>query len=255
MEEKSNFLNHATKIKSKSKTTIKMSQIEKFILNISDFVLKNANNGHTRRSDNIRHHTDKLALFGDFGFPITKQSWYSQYHKRPSDLKDSANIIDGNEDEFKETLIKISSDWMLPIKRVDIQKFRCSLFLNRAQCFRNVLEMVLFSDAQYGRWTKQSIQYDVQLYQRTNEYTLTEHRCKILTSALINLLEASGFHTTKNGQQFADYPAIGIMVTSSRHGEFDQKRKLEVDMNNNSRRIICGAVKSTDNQTPDDFIQ
>lgn len=232
-----------------------MSQIEKFIVNITDFVLKNANDGYIRRSDNIRHHTDKLAIFGDFGFPITKQSWYSQYHKRPNDLNDGAKIIEGDEDEFKDTLIKISSDWMLPIKRVDIQKFRCSLFLNRAQCFRNILEMVLFSDPHYGRWQKQPVQYDVQLYQRTNEYTLTEHRCKLLTSALINLLEVSGFHTIKNGQQYGDYPAIGIMVTSSRHGECEQKRTMEVDMNNNSRRIICGVVKSNNNQTPHDFIQ
>lgn len=232
-----------------------MSQIEKFNENITDFVLKSANNRHIRRSDNIRHHTDKLAIFGDFGFPITKQSWYSQYHKRPTHSNDSASIIDGDVDKFKETLIKTSSDWILPINRVDIQKFRCSLFLNRAQCFRNVLEIVLFSDPHYGRWKKQPVQYDVQLCQRTNEYTLTEYRCKILTIALINLLEASGFLTVRNGQHFADYPAIGLLVTSSRHGECEQNRKMEVDMNNNSRRIICGTVKSRDNQTPQDFIQ
>lgn len=233
-----------------------MSQVEKFLANINEFILKDNREKCARPSNSIRQHTDKLAHFGDFGFPITRQAWNSRNHTVKTDS--TANIFDGNENEFKAALVEASSDWPFPIERVDIQKFRCLVFLNRAQCFQNVFQLVLYGDEHYGRWQEQSnasIAYDIQLHPRTNERTMTEYRCALVSKTLINLLTMSGFETVQNGEKFTDKSAIEILVTSSRHDVREQRRQCQIDYNNNMRRIICGTVRSREGQTSDDYIR
>lgn len=235
-----------------------MSQVDVFIENITNFVFKNKNDDYIRQSNNIRHHTDKLAVFGDFGFPITKQAWYCRRYTDANDM----NIIDDSENEFKSTLIRCSASWVLPIERVEIQKFRCLLFLHRGQCFRNVLKMVLYDDPQYGRWqhaSNTSNVYDIQLQRRSNENTLTEYRCATLAKVLVNVLKVSGIEVVgPNGEEksYNERSALEISVTSSsRHDEHRNQRQPEVDCNNNTRRIICGTVKCSFGQTSDEYVQ
>lgn len=230
-----------------------MSQVDAFIENITNVVCENQKDGYIRQSKNIRHHTDKLAVFGDFGFSITKQAWYS---RRRTDANDPT-IIDHNESEFKAALIRNSAKWVLPIERVEVQQFRCLLFLNREQSFRNMLKTVLYDDPQYGRWhepTNTSKAYDIQLQRRSNENTLTEYRCALLAKVLVNLLKVSGIAVME--QHNDGLQCIEISLTSaSRHDENKKQRQPEVDYNNNIRRIICGTVKCTSGQTSDDYVQ
>lgn len=236
-----------------------MSQVEQFLAHISEFITKDKNGTFARHSTTIRHHTDKLALFGDFGFPITRQAWHCRGRAAKTDALDNmTNIFDGNEGEFKSALIAASSGWPFPIERIDIQKFRCLVFLDRAKCFRNVLKAVLHDDRHYGRWQQQSnalIAYDIQLHQRTDERTLTEYRCALVSKALANLVAVSGLELVQNGRQCVDKSVVEISVTSSRLDVRDQRRPCEIDYNNNTRRIICGTVKYRAGQTFDDYIR
>lgn len=242
-----------------------MTQLDELFKQIGKFVLKQTDFSFSRAQTIIKQHTEKLSQMGDIGFPTTIQPWLNSIEK-PSHFQDHKQIINESEDDFARELIEISSDWLFPIEMVKFKQFRCMLFLNRQKCYSGVLKTVLYDDAlSYGQWHHHTndTNYAVQLVKKSNDNTLVEHRCMLITKVLINLLRVSGFETniTKfDGIDFDAKNSMKILVTSARGDDAKRShRQSELELNNNtntkSTSVVCGSVTSRPGLTADDFIR
>lgn len=232
-----------------------MKTLEQFFGKMSTFVLEQNGLTPIHHQSTIKQHTEKLPLHGDFGFPIAFQAW--------SHLVEDANGFDGTRKvidkhanhEFIKKLIELSSEWGFPIKEVKFQPFRCLFFLNREQCFRNILKTVIFDDASYGQWhrsTDQKYRIDIKSDEESN---LTKYRCGMVAKVLSNLLHASGFETIPCDNNADGNDLVDILVTSARRDGERTAERPEFNNNAETRTVFCGAVKSKICQSANDFIE
>lgn len=246
--------------------TARMTQIDELFVQIGKFVLKQSDFTFSRAQTIVKQHTEKLSQSGDIGFPTTIQPWLNAI-ENPATLQHMKQIIGDNEDEFAHKLIEISSEWLFPIKSVKFKQFRCLLFLDRQKCYDGILKTVL-DDASYGQWhhaNDAKTIYTVQLV-KSNDNTLVEHRCTLVSKVLTNLLRFSGFKTQPpNGNGFDELNLMEILVTCARRdGAKRVNRQMDIELNNNagngnayvkSKLIVCGSVTSKSGLIADDFIQ
>lgn len=241
-----------------------MTQIDEVFVQIGKFVLNQSNFTLSRTQTIVKQHTEKLSQYGDIGFPTTIQPWLNTI-KNSSALKDLKQIIGDNEDDFARKLIEISSEWMFPIQSVKFKQFRCLLFLDRQKCYDGILKTVLYDDASYGQWHDDGNDaktiYTVQLV-KSNDNTLVEHRCTLISKVLTNLLRISGFEIQPIEKVFGAKNVMEILVTCARRdGATRVNRKNDMELNNNtdanvkSTLIVCGSVTSKSGLSAHDFIQ
>lgn len=234
-----------------------MNTLEQIFGKIAEFVLQE--NGMTpyRHQNVIKQHTEKLPTYGDFGFPTTFQAW-SHFVQDANCLDGTKKVIDSDPNgKSIEKLIEISAECGFPIEKVKFQPFRCLLFLNRQQCFSRVLKTVIFDNPLYGQWQQSNDKlYQIDA-QTPDENNLTKYRCTMVAKVLVNLLRTSGFSTVQSGGKNANVDnLVDILVTFARR-ENGGKSVESLEFNNNAetRKIICGAVRSRRSQTADDFIE
>lgn len=142
----------------------------------------------------IKRHSGKLTEFGDYSFPVKIQKWaqflpslrhvshenifaYRQSH-RGDKFQSIADHI--------ENMIQCSKKWDLQIERAVIEDNRCSIFLDRYNTFRLVLNSVL-TDPNYGCCEgKQS--YVVMTNDAIPEERelLTKYRCRVIENVIAN---------------------------------------------------------------------
>lgn len=232
-----------------------MDTLDQYFDKVAAFVLEQNGLTPMRHQNVIKQHTDKLPIHGDFGFPITLQAWL-HFAQNPNCFEGTKRIIerDGN-GAFIKKLIEFSSKFDYPIERVKFQPFRCLLFLNREKCFGRVLKTVIFDDQLYGRWVQSNEKiYNIEA-NKQGDNCLTEYRCAMIARVLINLVYASGFETLQSGTKNANFVNIlNILVTCGKREAADDREEYN---NNNpeTRRIICGAVRSRRSHSVDDFIE
>lgn len=240
---------------------IRMSQIDKVFEEIGKFVLQKTDYSFVPAQTLIKAHTEKLSQTGDISFATTIQPWLNSI-TNPKDLHDFKQIISENEDEFARKLIEASSEWTLPVQTVKFKQFRCLLFLDRPKSYSVILKTVLFDDALYGQWyrTNGKTIYAVKFAQQSNDKSLVEHRCQLVTKVLHNLLNASGFKMVSSVAE-NDVDAndlVEIFVSCARRD--DPKRDIrrndcEFNNNNKARLIVCSSVTSKSGRTADDIIR
>lgn len=232
-----------------------MDTLEQYFDKVAAFVLEQNGLTPMRHQNVIKQHTDKLPIHGDFGFPITMQAWF-HFAQNPNGFDGTKRIIerDGN-GAFIKKLIEFSSKFDYPIERVKFQPFRCLLFLNREKCFGRILKTVIFDDPLYGRWVHSNENvYNIEAH-KLGDNSLTEYRCAMIAKVLINLVHASGFETLRSDAKNANVVNIlNVLVTCAKRETADDREEY----NNNyteTRRIVCGVVRSRRNQSVNDFIE
>lgn len=239
-----------------------MSQIDELFEEMGKFILKKTDFSFVRAQNLIKSHTEKLSQTGDISFPTTIQPWLNSI-ANPKDLYDFKQIIKENEDEFAQNLIQASKEWTFPIQTVQFKQFRCLLFLDRAKSYGVILKTVLYDDALYGQWyrTNGKTIYAVKFAQQSNDKSLVEYRCQLVTKVLSNLLNASGFKVVSDvaENEVDAKDLVEILVSCAKRA--DPKRDItrnDIELNNNnnkSKLIVCSSVTSKTGRTADDIIR
>lgn len=230
-----------------------MSLISSFFAEFVPFLLHESHCIELVECQNAaKQHTDKLKQNGDIGFPTSMKAW-----SHANDISLSQKIIDENDTDRHRALLEISRNWSFPIQRIECNASRCQLFLDRAKCFENVLRHILIDQPDFGRWKDaddDDARVHVDLVLHSNNDSLTELRCRLTQTVLINMLNVSGYRTSDDighGQTNAH----NLCVTHARNENEKRLSGDGTDNTNDVRRVICGIVRGQEDMTATQYIQ
>lgn len=183
----------------------------------------------------IKRHTDKLAQFGDYSFPLNLQNWvqYLPSHQHLS----TDNIFTYREQHYDVSFQSItdhindfvqnSRKWTLQIERAVITENRCAIFLNRYNTFQLTLHTVL-NDPNYGCYEcNQSYVVVRKDTDDAEKEPLTNYRCRVVQNVIENL--------TKYSNGSAEKKLLYVTHKST-----------DLDTPDGSTQIFVGNVTSTD---------
>lgn len=190
----------------------------------------------------IKQYTEKLSQNGDLGFPLQTKAWLPIV-KDAGHLK-SYQIFEEEDTEFQNSLVRMSEQWSLKIDKIVCLPERCLVFLSRNDCFYKVMKAVLSEGTNYGKSSRKDgkmVRIDVDA---SNADELTQHRCVLVKSVLVNLLEYSKYEMTKE----KEVKAVDVLVChpkSRPKGLPKNSRPEEKNNNNNNaefRPVVVGAI-------------
>lgn len=191
----------------------------------------------------IKQYTEKLSQNGDLGFPLQTKAWLPIV-KDASHLK-SYKIFEDDDADFQHSLVRMSEQWSLPIDKIVCLPERCLIFLSRKDCFCRVMTAVLSQGADYGKSSRvdgQMVRIEVNA---SDADELTQHRCVLVKSVLVNLLE--GYSKYKVTQE-KGVKAIDVLVChpkSRPKGLSKGNSPEETNNNNNNAKfqlVVVGAI-------------
>lgn len=241
-----------------------MDPINEFYENLHNYLtgdgLKYNKNAHL-----LKKNSEKLSLNGDVSFPIDISIW-KPYLAHP-DFSGDCNILtsrqtvaDGLEiegDGAGAHLTAASVKWNMQIKRVQIEKNHCNVFLNRLNAYQKFMKRAITENLHYGQFSKDksngsvSIQLiDADSVDGKNEL-MTNYRLKLVASVMKNVIGQSAYVLLPiDSDQGANY---SFSLTT--------KSTTKQTVPENSQKIICGIVldptnnRKMANSTAADYIQ
>ncbi|GAB0091389.1 uncharacterized protein DMENIID0001_062280 [Sergentomyia squamirostris] len=190
-----------------------MNLIEEFVGNVLEELTGQRDKGWNLIV--MRKPTEKIS-FGDFSFHTDIRCWREfgapgKCEKTPTDIFTHLGI---DFDVFSRDLIIKShkEEWNLPIERMEMNKSRCIIFLDRKESFRKVISHVLNPKPEL----KQVIAKKTVFLEALTEssQTLTDFRGILLRKILINLIQRSRRYTQVSQRQDA-IMACSIVMKSS----------------------------------------
>ncbi|XP_055713450.1 DALR anticodon-binding domain-containing protein 3 [Phlebotomus papatasi] len=201
-----------------------MNFVEDFVGRVLEVVT-----GQRERGWNLiamRKPTEKLSQ-GDFSFPTDLRIWGQCLLDR-----DNGN---GSGDVFSyrgidpEEIVRRSQGekWDLPVERVEVQKNRCIVFLDRRTAFKNVIIRTLKRDEEDCEGIEEKSVFVEEISE--DNQTLTDFRGILLRKVLLNLLARSRKYSRAPQRTDAD---ISCTITS----------KSSAEVASGSKKIIPGVV-------------
>lgn len=171
-----------------------MNHNEEFIKEIFHYFVNDSSKYSP--SNVIKRHSEKLADFGDYSFPITIRNW-AHFLPPLQPLLSHDNIFAYRESrcankfpsiaEHIDDLVQSSRKWALQIERAVIKENRCAIYLNRCNAFQSTIDAVL-NDRYFGRYEGRQSYVIVRKDTIPEEKELlTRYRCRVIENVIGNL--------------------------------------------------------------------
>lgn len=241
-----------------------MDPINEFHKNLYNYLTGDGLN-YNKNTHLLKKNSEKLSLNGDVSFPIDISIWqpYLVHPECSADcniLTSRQTVADGLETEgdgVRADLTAASVEWNMQIKRVQLEKIHCNVFINRLNVFQKFINRAITENLHYGQFPKDKsncsvcIQLiDVESVEGTNEL-MTDYRLKLIASTMKNVIRQYAYDLVPiDSDHVANY---SFSLTT--------KSTTKQTVPANSQKIICGIVLDPTNNrkmassTAADYIQ
>ncbi|XP_051164526.1 DALR anticodon-binding domain-containing protein 3 [Leptopilina boulardi] len=223
------------------------------VSNLVNNIFYELTNLETNTSSIIKINCEKLSRNGELSFLINRQVWKDYVPNGSDNNLTSNNILDyyvknknaiENCSTFDEivqkafNLIELKShEWSLQINSFSLQKERLCLFLNRPQALSLAIKNALNNGLSYGQkaLVDESFTFKIQI---DNEAELSNQRLNFLKDFFQRILQLQGYK----------------IITEKNHNNYILTTKSEGIVEENYKKIVCGVVKNSENNSKEKSI-